>query len=146
MKNIITKRRIYLLFQILLFSLLALTSLGCQESEKNDIFYDDEIISRRGDSYTYFSRTGSIDHLNFKGFSGAETIYSASEDIQVSLMIDYSITRGKFKVVYIDYDYNVVILERGQSYDLTLSEYERIKIVGDSAYGLLEVEINEIEE
>ncbi len=128
----------------IILSILFLFSLtGCTISDKGEIFYDDEMIARRGDSFTYISRVGDMNHMEFKGFSGTETIYSASDNVNINITFECSITRGEFKVVLIDESDNVSILEVEQSYDLSLSLNSRIKIVGDAAYGLLEVNIHE---
>ena len=110
---------------------------------KSDYYYDDKLISLQADSYSYKSRIGSFDDLQFRNFYGTETVYNIYDNNNLEFVIDYHKNRGKFKVVFIDENNNIDELIPGKYNSNELPSSGRIKIVGDNASGYFQFKILE---
>ena len=127
-------------YLIVCFSVLLFTLSGCVALTDKGYMYDEpDLIVQEGDSYTYHSKVGTYDSLVFEDFSGTETVYSFNDIETVNIYIDYSINKGKFKVVLIDENFEILELEVGD-HEITL-DYKpmRLKIVGAHAYGSISI-------
>ena len=139
---------IYLFIFIALSSLVGIAYLVISnnyENDKSKYFYDDSLIVLEGDSYTYLDKLGNIENLTFKGFSGTETIFSASENMIISLSCEYEISKGEFKVVLINENNEILIIENLSTITLNVNKGSRIKIVGANSNGEIKLIINEVE-
>lgn len=127
-------------YLIVLCMMLIFTMSGCVVLTDKGYMYDGpDLIAQEGDSYTYHSKVGTYEDLIFEDFSGTETVYSFSDIEKVDIHIDYSISKGKFKVVLIDENFEILELEVGD-HEITLDHNPvRIKIVGAHAYGSVSI-------
>ena len=127
-------------YLILCFGVLLLSLSGCVGLTDKGYMYDDpDLIAQEGDSYTYHSKVGTYEDLVFEDFSGTETVYSFSDIEIVNIHIDYSISKGKFKVVLIDENFEIIELKVGD-HEITLDHKPmRLKIVGAHAYGSVSI-------
>ncbi len=132
----------FILLNLFLVTLL----LGCTNVaiQKNVFDKEDEII-KQGDSYSYYSRLGTVSentaNLNFKNFYGAETIFTI-EDVEIlNIEISYEVSKGRFKVVLIDPNDEITIINESIVINLLEGMY-RIKIVGDDATGNIDMTIS----
>lgn len=126
---------------IVLFILVAVLLSGCVTFTDKGYMYDrDDLIVEEGDSYTYHSRVGTFEDLDFHDFSGTETVLSV-EDIDVFYVnIDFTVDKGDFKIVWINHLNEITILEKGSHEFVLDGEFARIKIVGAHAYGNVKIE------
>lgn len=103
---------------IILLGIISMSAIFYYEymgkDSKGEIFYNDELIAKEGDSYNYFSREGSIDLLTFKRFSGVETVYVSGQDQTIHLDLNYGIDFGNFKVVIVRQNNEVIVSKMQQ--------------------------------
>lgn len=127
---------IYKLIIGLLFMCMLLALSGCViTTDKSEIYDDFNRIVKQGDSYSYLEKLGDIDALEFKDFSGMETVMYIEEKSILTLEVDYDVDKGKFKIVLISPEQEIISLRHGvHELNLDMKKY-RIKIVGDHAYG-----------
>ncbi len=131
---------------ILLNLFLLVLLFGCSNVaiQKNVFDKDDEII-KQGDSYSYYSRLGTVSentvNLSFKNFYGAETIFTIQDLEILNIEISYEVSKGRFKVVLIDPNDEITIIDESAVINLLEGEY-RMKIVGDDATGNIDMTIS----
>ncbi|WP_026477187.1 hypothetical protein [Alkaliphilus transvaalensis] len=113
-------------------------------SKQRAIYDDNSKIVEAFDSYSFQRRLGgnTEEETNITfNFSGMETLWdiTASQESTIQILFDAKISKGRFKVVLISPDMEVInILENTQNgaMELKLSEgASRIKIVGDNTRG-----------
>ncbi|AUD63821.1 hypothetical protein BK010_09550 [Tenericutes bacterium MO-XQ] len=132
-------------YLIVMCVVLGLLLNGCVSLNDKGYMYDnDELIVDEGDSFTYRSKVGTYEDLDFEDFSGTETVLSI-EDIDVLYVnIDFTIDKGKFKIVFIDQDNEIIILDKGEHEVVLDGEFARIKLVGAHAYGHFNISFDEL--
>lgn len=125
---------------IIVFIYVAVLLSGCVTFTDKGYMYDrDDLIVEEGDSFTYRSKVGTYEDLDFQDFSGTETVLSV-EDIDVLYVtIDFSLEKGQFKIVWINHLNEITILEKGSHEFVLYGEVARIKIVGSHAYGNVKI-------
>lgn len=134
---------------LLLNLFLVVLLFGCSTvAIQRDLFDKDDEIVKQGDSYTYQSRLGTVTentaNLSFKSFSGAETIFTF-EDLQIlNIELSFEVSKGRFKVVLIDPNDEITIIDDSVVINLLEGEY-RIKIVGEDATGNIDMTISSSE-
>ncbi|MDO3412727.1 hypothetical protein QWJ34_23370 [Saccharibacillus sp. CPCC 101409] len=121
-----------------------------------EMYGSNEKIAQSGDSYSYKLREGQADEsgasLEFKQFTGVHTLWSADAEREatVTLDLDVGVKNGKFKVVHVRPDGEVIKLADaslgGEPVTIELPEgRSEIKIVGKKAYGHLEARFSDNE-
>lgn len=132
---------------LVLTIILVFLAVGCSSisAYQKSIYYDDSIIAKTADSYTFTSRVGSTTHkessIKYGTFIGMETIWVIESKGQGSFTIEYDskVKKGEFKVVLITPDNNVTnILKQNQGGTTKIKAPKgksRIKIVGNEAGG-----------
>lgn len=141
-------------FLVAALSVLLWIGSACSGTDRaKEAIYDDaEQIAAEGDQYTFTSRTGDGEtdtelELQYKGFSGTETIWSlkAAADSRVSFVYSSTVAQGDFKAVLITPQQGVETLLEGSgdgetTLDIAAGEY-RVKIVGRKAEGSLSMSV-----
>ncbi|AIS52839.1 hypothetical protein TKV_c16850 [Thermoanaerobacter kivui] len=137
----------------LILSLIILTFCGCENINKyqKDIYDDDSKIVNVGDSYSFSKRIENNINNNLKikynGFYGMETIWDIKSEGNGAVIIrfDSQVDRGKFKLVFITPDNEVIKVfeqsEKGEKIIETKKGKSRIKIVGNNAKGQVEINV-----
>lgn len=118
---------------------------------QRSIYNDNSKIASKGDSYSFLNRVCTNEDnktsLEFT-FTGMDTIWKleTSQDTSVNIEYKSEISSGKFKVVLINPDGEVInILEQSTSGDKDvnlINGKSRIKIVGNNARGKLQLSIS----
>lgn len=124
---------------------------GCtnQNTYQKSIYNDDAKIATQGDSYTFIERIGEAKdarlELQFKGFSGKQTIWTIQSDNPETLHIevDTSLRSGNFKVVLLQADKSLGLVSEGiqsieKAFQLQIGK-SYLVIVGLSASGSVEI-------
>ena len=129
---------------VLIICLFSLS--GCiYISENKMIFDDNKKIVEEGDMYTYIDRIGEVlddgASLEVKGFYGTDTIYTFDSIEELSITVTQVVQKGKFKVVLINPENEIIILNGTTSITLSVGKY-RIKLVGENAYATLDINID----
>ncbi|MDT3425735.1 dipeptidyl aminopeptidase/acylaminoacyl peptidase [Paenibacillus forsythiae] len=134
-----------------LSAILLISGCGFINDGKDKMYESDTDIVQEGDSFSYISRTGStttrIADLEFKGFSGTETIWIVDADKQTDLRIDYSliVNKGEFKAVLVTPDGQVMKIAEGTGDGAGVKTLEkgrsRIKFVGARTAGKVEMHL-----
>lgn len=134
--------------KILLSMLLILSILlvGCNIAPSSKDIYDkNDQIALQGDSFTYKVRIANVfdqqADIEFKNFTGAETLFKIRSGNLLKVDLSKEISSGRFKVVLIDDENEIIELEDEMEVELTNLIY-RIKIVGDDASGKFELTLN----
>lgn len=126
--------------------LAAVVFAGCSADPKQKAVYgDSEVIVQSGDSLTYSERIGEVieqdAELAFTGFYGSDTLWSieSAADGKLGIGFEQNITKGKFKVVLITPEDDMVVVAEGSTegtVELPLAKgTSRIKIVGNKGKG-----------
>lgn len=124
-------------------------------NNRKSIYTDNSKIVALNDNYSYLYKRGinekGYTNMSFK-FSGMETIWeiSSKNDSTINIEFDSKIESGKFKVVLIDPNDNVIkILEQSQEgrskFDIKKGN-SRIKVIGSDCKGKLKINITTNEE
>ncbi len=129
------------IFAVLMMSLFVLT--GCVYVSDNKMIYDNqEKIVAEGDTYTYIDRLGDVFDdsaaLEVKGFYGTDTIFTFENKQELSITVIQVVTKGRFKVVLIDPQDEITILNGTSTIVLSPGKY-RIKLVGENAYATIDI-------
>ena len=126
---------------------------GCSnnpvKNKQAELYNDDEAIVQSYDSYSYHFRSGKGEDsevkMDFKEFSGTDTIMTISCDEEEALTLTYNtkIKDGELKLVFINPDNKIETIVEGEGsgdYITTLeSGNYRVKSVGKYAEGSLEI-------
>ena len=134
-----------------LLILITVLLAGCSSSYVSD----KEIISDEN-SYTYrkCNDTGSTSNsLNraFEGFDGKDTIWMLDVENKASITVKISTTldKGKFKVLLVTNDNDIVtLLENDGTYEQNIeleAGTSRIIIVGDNSSGVCQIAFSDVE-
>lgn len=117
---------------------------------RKSIYTDNSKIVALNDNYSYLYKRGinekGYTNMSFK-FSGMDTIWeiSSKKDSTINIEFDSKIESGKFKVVLIDENNNVIkILEQSQEGSSKFNIKKgnsRIKIIGSDCKGELKMNI-----
>lgn len=120
-------------------------------SYQKSIYEDNSKIISKFDSSFYLNQVsnkiGGVLKSKFR-FTGMDTVYklNAKEDGTISVNYNVNITSGKFKIVLISPDNEVItILEgsgEGNKEILLTNGKSRLKLVGNNAKGNIEISIN----
>lgn len=143
---------------IIMIMMFLLTFMGCQQNDsKIKIYDDDALILETADTYTYSVRTESHANvanqfgLNFRGFTGKETIFTLTVNQTKTIDIDYfsEISSGQFKVVVTTPEDKVYTILTGsddndKSVTLVQGSY-KIKLVGKTAFGSVSLTLSNID-
>lgn len=133
--------------------LLCTAASGCAKisAYQKSIYDDDTKIAARADSYSFVKRTGNFHDdtlsINFKGFSGKQTLWeiNAKEDGEVSMDYRATLMSGKLKTCLITTEKEVVMItEATRSGTKSLSVHKGksyITIVGNGADGSIEISL-----
>ena len=118
---------------------------GCvQLSMDRMIFDDNEKIVREADTYSYITKRGDVidqkASFEIRGFYGTDTIYQFEQQGELTIHLNVDLTSGRFKVVFIDPQQNITILNSSQTMILNEGTY-RIKLVGENAYAKVDMDI-----
>lgn len=140
-----------LVLVIIIGSMVCLS--GCGEgqlnNEKAKLYNDNEAIVESYDSFNYLFRNSegknSEFKMNFKTFSGTDTIMEINSDGKEELTLTYNtkVNRGKLKLVFINPNNEFEIIIEGEGngdYTTTLESGKyRVKAVGKDAKGSLKI-------
>lgn len=130
---------------------LALVLSACENSSYNDR----NLILSDENSYTYQKcvDTGSTDtslKRDFQEFNGKDTIWmlDAAENASISLDLSANLSSGKFTVLLVSEDNDIITLLEGDDTQNTSVDLDngtaRIILVGDHARGSCEISLSEI--
>lgn len=132
-----------LLSCLFIFTLVFVSSCSGAGTYQRSIYDDAAKIAATGDSYTYNSKTGSVqsDRLSYeiKGFYGKETVWEidADEKCEIDLNVSADIKSGKFKLCLVGSDNAVATIFEGSQDEvctITLTAGKnRIIMVGSKA-------------
>ncbi|WP_291651286.1 hypothetical protein [Clostridium sp.] len=121
------------------------------ENNENCIYNDNSKIVSINDNHSYLEKKGinenSSTDITFK-FTGMDTIWQvmSGNDTEITIKYSSNIESGKFKVVLIDPNNNIInILEQtqlGEGKYTIKKGTSRIKIVGSETTGNLEMDIS----
>lgn len=124
---------------------------GCSKvnTYQKEIYNDNSKISSQADSYSFVKRIGSTKNneasISFGTFNGVETIWGIDSEAAGNVSLDYNgeITNGKFKVVLVTPDNEVIkVFESSDNKSLTIDlnkGQSKIKIVGNDAKGKVQL-------
>ncbi len=150
MKKIIGFTKV-LLF-VFMFTLM-IFMFGCGVVDgKNDIYGNNDKISKPGDSYSFQSRIGKTDEKNmdveYDKFTGVQTIWTinVTQNGEIEIYVDSQVKKGDFKVVLVTPDQEVIkVLEstgdETSTVPLSKGKYS-IKIVGKNSKGTIKINLS----
>lgn len=124
-------------------ALLLLLLFSCSSVEKSHIYNNPKKLIANGDSYSYRVRLGKNEEIEFKGFSGIETLFQFKENDGFTLDLEIDVTKGDFKVLFIDKENNYIEIFESGSYDLD-SNIRRIRVAGIKAFGKVKFNSDDI--
>jgi hypothetical protein len=132
---------------IFILAISAAIRYGFKIDDKGKLFDDDQYIIAEGTSFSFFSKTGSDDQLQFEKFSGTYLLDSFADGSEIEIDLSIQINKGRFKVVLIDPNDQIIDLTSGINKISTITGEYRIKMVGDNAYGsiVMDIEVSESE-
>ncbi len=126
---------------------------GCSSvsNEQKNIYSDNILIQKDGDSFSFFNRTGDQNDskldITYSKFYGAETIWKINVEKQGDLKFDINsvVDNGKFKGVLISEEGEITTIFEGEKegvHNVVLSEGKyKFKIVGNDSTGKVRVEL-----
>ncbi|AHV97018.1 hypothetical protein [Paenibacillus sabinae] len=119
--------------------------------DKEQMYNNNAAIVQEGDQYSYFLRKGSttsrIADIEFKGFSGTDTIWILNVKKKADIRIDYSLTvgKGEFKVVLVTPSEQASTIAEGSGNGVSMVTLDkgknRIKFVGKHTAGKVEMHL-----
>lgn len=149
-KGISMRKKVISVIGVVIIFILAISAAiryGLKIDDKGKLFDDDQYIIAEGTSFSFFSKTGSDDQLQFEKFSGTYLLDSFAGGSEIEIDLSIQINQGRFKVVLIDPNDQIFDLTNGINKISTIIGEYRIKMVGDNAYGsiVMDIEVSESE-
>jgi len=128
-------------YMILILFVFLIALQGCTIKDM-DIKYDDEdFITSNHHQSVYIGKVETFSKVSFKSFSGSELIATIFDGDTVAITIDREITEGRFKVVMVKDNDEIIELKDGSVTYHATDGTVRIKIIGDQAKGWYKVNV-----
>ncbi|MDO9629817.1 MAG: hypothetical protein Q7I99_07930 [Acholeplasmataceae bacterium] len=125
---------------IVLFSFVLMLS-SCKIRDMAEKYDDEDYITSNFTQTVWIGKIETPSKVSFRSFSGSDLLTTIASNKSATITIDREITEGRFKVVLITHNDQIIELEDGTYYHQGTSSSARLKILGDNARGWYKIKI-----